>query len=81
MCARIPVFLGIKKAELIAIEVAAPAKAGRLPSQMCRGSMAQAMCYLAVIMLLTNTLVSWDFETLDARSPSGLKVASLDENC
>ena len=55
MCARNPVFLGIKKAELIAIEDAAPAKGGRLPSQMGRGSMAQAMCHLAVIMLLTNT--------------------------
>ena len=66
---------------MIAIEVAAPAKAGRLPSQMARGSMAQAMGYPVVIMLLTNTLATWDFETRDARSPSGLKVASLDENC
>ena len=58
MCARNPVFLGIKKAELIAIEVAAPAKAGRLPSQMARGSMALAMCYLAAIMRWPNPHVS-----------------------
>ena len=53
-----PRFSGIKKAELIAIEVAAPGNAGRLPSQMGRGSMAQAMCYLAAIMRWPNPHVS-----------------------
>ena len=64
---------------MIAIEVAAPAKAGRLPSQMCRRSMAQVMCYLAVIMLLTNTLAIVKTETLGARRQTGCTVAFLQE--
>ncbi len=76
-----PRFSGIKKAELIAIEVAAPANAGRLPSQMGCGSMAQAMGYPAVIMLLTNTLAIVKFETPRLGCHTGAKTASLDENC
>ena len=43
---------------MIAIEAAAPAKGRRLPSQMARGSMALAMCYLAAIMRWPNPHVS-----------------------
>ena len=65
---------------MIAIEVAAPAKGRRLPSQMARGSMAQAMGYPVVIMLLTNTLAIVNFETLRVGCQIGVKTASLDEN-
>ena len=66
---------------MIAIEAAAPAKGRRLPSQMARGSMALAMCYLAAMMLLTNTLVREDFTTLGARRKTGPNAAALDQCC
>ena len=48
---------------------------------MGRSSMAQAMCYLGVIMLLKNTLVIVRFETPRLGCHTGAKTASLDENC
>ena len=48
---------------------------------MGRGSMAQAMCRLAAIMLLRNTLVIVNFETPLVGCQIGAKTASLDENC
>ena len=53
----------------------------RLPSQMARGSMAQAMYQLAAIMLLRNTLVKVRFETPEVGCQIGANTAALDQCC